>query len=144
MPPAAFNHLHFFETQLYPCPDFDTAQNTQNLFQNGLLKRTKNSHLTSQTAVKETCFQMCYPQFPPFLLFVLYASLNVYTPMQRIYTTFLFPCRWRGCSVLFKVPSWHHQGAENLQRRQTAKGEKPCKPTIMACHEQVWQNKGLH
>lgn len=57
-----------------------------------------------------------------------------YTPAWALHTYpenlyyLLFPFRWRGGSVLFKVPAWHHQGAENLQRRQTAKGETLWKP----------------
>lgn len=78
--------------------------------------------------------------FSPFycLLWVLW--LHAYT--ENLYNL-LFPFRRRSGSVLFKVPSWHHQGTENLQRRQTAKGEKPQKPWHdQSCHSQ--EGKGFH
>lgn len=51
----------------------------------------------------------------------------------------IFPFRWRGSAVLFKVPSWHHQGAESLQRWQTSKGEM-CQETFIGhkCLKWVW------
>lgn len=64
------------------------------------------------------CFLLFYYLFIK-LLWVLCA--HAYP--ENLYNL-LFPFRWRGGPVLFKVPSWHHQGAENLQRWQTAKGEK--------------------
>lgn len=47
-----------------------------------------------------------------------------HTPTLRMSFNLPFSFRWRGGSVLFKVPSRDHQGAENLQRWQTAKGDQ--------------------